>query len=305
MFILQVFAVYHYWGNLNVVADIISNLAVFVAICFMSFYTNIFWKKICDVTDIFETNSIFCSELVRSNQKHMNIMNETLKRAQIYNKVISMSIYLELIIFILPTFVQHLMTSDEEILKAAETVDGFTKYFPFVIWLPPVAKQEFIIRVIYGLLCIFAWEISLFAAAIAPFYTAVFLFTGTQFKLISSIIREMEEVMCTVENPDNELHEVTEQIFTNERKSLSKPFQSPMLNKLPLKSNKDNEGPTNVSTQRKRSKTKQNILQEGGINRQSERIDDLSSPVIKSTKNYDPESFYLLECIMLHQASIK
>jgi hypothetical protein len=115
----------------------------------------------------------------------------------------------------------------------------------------------------------------------------------------------MEEVKFTVENPGNELHEVPVQIFTNERKKTSYPFQSPMLNKLPLKSNNDKDGPTKVSTQRKRSKMQQNMLQEGGINRQSERFDNLSSPGIKSTTNYDPESFYLLECIMLHQASIK
>jgi hypothetical protein len=151
MIALEFLAIYHYWGNLNVLADIIGILSGCITVSVVSFYTNIYWKKFCDVTYIFETNSIFCSELVRSNPKYMNIVNETLNRAQIYNKVISMSIYLETIIFILPTFVQHLMTSDEEILQAAETVDGFTKYFPFVIWLPPVAKHDFIIRVIYGL----------------------------------------------------------------------------------------------------------------------------------------------------------
>jgi hypothetical protein len=301
MIILQFIAIHHYWGNVNVVAEIICNLSGSVALCVFGFYTKIFWKKFCDVTDIFETNSIFCSELVRSNPKHMKIVNETFHRAQTYNKVISMSLNLEPIFFILPTLFQHIMASEEEMLQAAETMDGFTKLFSFVIWLPPVAKQVFIIRVMYGLQCITLWEIGLFTAAIATFYAVLFLFTGAQFKLISSIIREMEEVIYLVENPGNELCEISEQIFPGERKTLSCTFQSP----LPLESEEDEDGPTNVSTQRKRSKIKPNILQEDGINRQSERIYNLSSPEIKSARKNYPESFYLLECIKLHQASIK
>jgi hypothetical protein len=40
------------------------------------------------------------------------------------------------------------------------------------------------------------------------------MYTGTQFKLISSIIREMDEVMCRVENPGNILHAVPIELFT-------------------------------------------------------------------------------------------
>jgi hypothetical protein len=124
------------------------------------------------------------------------------------------------------------MISDEEILQEVKTVDGFTKYFYFVMWLPPVVKQKFIIRVMYGLQYIFFFIISLFAAAFAPFYTILLFYTGTQFKLISSIIREMNEVMCRVENSGNILHEVPEQRFTAETKNLSGSFQS-LLSKNP------------------------------------------------------------------------
>jgi hypothetical protein len=86
------------------------------------------------------------------------------------------------------------------------------------MWLPPVVKQEFIIRVIYGLQCIYAWGSCLFSAAASPFYIVLLLYTGTQFKLISSIIREMDEVMCRVENPGNILYEVPEQPFTTDPK---------------------------------------------------------------------------------------
>jgi hypothetical protein len=133
------------------VADSFCFLASCGAAFFLGSYTSIYWKNICDVTDTFEMNSIFCSELVRSNKKHMKILNETLNLAQIYIKLIFISEIITSIIFVLPTFIQHLMTSDEEILQEIETADGITKYFPFVIWFPPVLKQEFIIRVIYGL----------------------------------------------------------------------------------------------------------------------------------------------------------
>jgi hypothetical protein len=301
MITLQSLAIYHYWGNINLIADSFGLLAAFIDLWFISFHTVINWQNICDVTDYFESNSIFCSELVRSNPKHMKILNETLNNAQIFNKVVSISMLIVPIFFIIPTFVQHLMTSDEEILQEAETVEGFTKYFIFVMWLPPVVKQEIIIRVMYGLQCICLWEICLFTAVIAPFYAVLFLCTGKQFKLISSIIREMDEVMCRVENP-----EVPEQMFTTDAKELSDTFQSPLSNKLPLKSNLDIEEPTALSTEIiQSSEIQQNVLQEVDINGQSGGIHDLSSPEIKSTTKYDPESFYLVECIKLHQASIQ
>jgi hypothetical protein len=79
-----------------------------------------------------------------------------------------------------------------------------------------------------------------------------------------------------------------------------------MSNKLTLKSNLDIEEPTAVCTERILStKLEQNILQEDDINRHLERIHDFSSPEIKSTTKNEPENFYLVECIKLHQASIK
>jgi hypothetical protein len=57
----------------------------------------------------------------------MKILNDTLKLARIYTKLISISEFIVPIFSILTTFVQHLMTSDEEMLQEVETVDGFTK----------------------------------------------------------------------------------------------------------------------------------------------------------------------------------
>jgi len=245
---IQILAIYHYWGNINLIIDCIGFFAGFLGICFNSFYPKIFWKNICVVIDTFEKNSIFCSELVRSNPKHMIIMNEALKMAQIYMKVNFIFAILNLIFFELPTFVQHLMTSDEEILQEVETVDGFKKYFIFVMWLPPVVKQKFIIRIMYGLQCIYWWEIHLFAIAYVPLYGALFLYTGTQFKLISSIIREMDEVTFRVKNPCNTLHEVPIELFSTNPPKNSDSFQSPMSEKFPLKSNLDIEEPTALST---------------------------------------------------------
>jgi hypothetical protein len=280
MITLEFISLYHYWGNLSVMADIIAILAASGNLGFVIFYTNIFWKQICDLLDTFETNSIFCSELVRSNPKHMKIINDTLNRTNIYKKAIFMFINLQPIFYVLPTLIHNVMTSDEEILQATETVDGFTKYFPLIVWLPPIVKQEIFIRVMYGLQCIFWYEMCLFSATIFPFYVVLFLFTGTQFKLISSIIREMDKEMCGVENPYIELHEVPEQIFTADRKNLS------------------TEG-------KLRSIVGQSSLQNDDIIQHSERVQVISSPEIKSTARIDTEVFYLRECITLHQASIK
>jgi hypothetical protein len=303
---LQSLAIFEYWGNINLMADSFGLLGAFVGMCFTGFYITIFWKNFSDVTDTFEISSIFCSELVRSNPKHMKILNETLNLGRIYNKVISITMGIMPIFFIFPTFVQHLITSDEDIIQAAETVDGFTKYFLFVIWLPPVVKQKLIIRVMYGLQCICLWEICLFTAAIAPLYVVLFLFTGTQFKLISSLIREMDEVMFRVETPGNILHEVPDTPFTADINKTTYLFRSPISNYLPLKSQLESEESSGLFAERMvSSKVQENSLQQGEIYQHLEIVHDPSSPEITSTTKNDPGSVYLLECIKLHQASIK
>jgi hypothetical protein len=285
--------------------DSIGFLAGFGSLYIIAVYIVIFWKDICKVFDTFETNSIFCNELVRSNQRHMKIFNDSLNLAQILNKAIPTIVFVSAIMYILPTFIQHLMTSDEEILQEAGTTDGFTKHFIFVMWIPPVLKQKFIIRVTYALQCIcLLIEIS-FAAAVIPFQIVLLLYTGTQFKIISSIIREMDEVMSRIENSGDLLHEVLEQLFTTDRKTLSDSFQSPMPTKLPKSNTNEDEGIV-LSTERQlTSKTLQNVLQEGDLNRRPERFNDQSSAEIIPTEEHDPASLYLLECIKLHQTCIK
>ena len=116
----------------------------------------------------------------------------------------------------------------------------------------------------------------------------------------------MDEVMYRVETPVNILHEVPIQMFTTDTTKFSDSVQSPMSKKLPLKSNLDIEEPTDLSTERIRSSKMQlKFLQEDDTNRQNKIIHDLSSPeIILKTKN-DPEFFYLVGCIKLHQASTK
>ena len=80
MITLQFLAIYHYWGNVNMVADSIGFVVPLLALSIISIYTIIFWKNFCDLMDTFERNSIYRSELVRSNQKHKKIVNETSKR---------------------------------------------------------------------------------------------------------------------------------------------------------------------------------------------------------------------------------
>jgi hypothetical protein len=110
------------------------------------------------------------------------------------------------------------MISDEEILQEVETVDGFTKYFFY-----NVASSSVETKIYYS--CNLGTSVHILVGNVfiyccfAPFYTVLLSYTGTQFKLISSIIREMDGLMCRVENSGNILHEVPEQRFTAETKT--------------------------------------------------------------------------------------
>jgi hypothetical protein len=68
----------------------------------------------------------------------------------------------------------------------------------------------------------------------------------------------------------------------------------------------DIEEPIALSSERiLSSKMQQNVFQEDDISRESVRIHDISSPEIKLKTKNELEIFYLVECIKLHQESIK
>lgn len=305
---LQMLGLYYYWGNMWLITDCLVLLIGFAAAYITATYFIYYWKDASKLIEAFEAKSIYSMELVRTNQRHMKIVNDSRNFALLLSKATFFLILLSGVMYILPTFLQHLSATDEDILQEAETVEGFTKHFVFVMWLPPVVKQPFVIRLTYVIQCICTFRGFMFAATFVPIEILLLIYNGTQFKIISSILNEMDEVIYRLENPDEIVDEVSQK-KNDIDEILPKSTESetaPEVPKYEMDRRKGKETWTKRQpTYQLRSEILQNVLQVYNFNRKAGKFIDLSSDDLTPTEGEDAASSYLSECIKLHQACIK
>jgi hypothetical protein len=300
MMTLQIFALYYYWGNVGLMTDCLGLLAGFAATYVSTPYFIYYWEDISKLIETLETKSICSIDLVRRNERHTKIFNDSRNLAILLSKATSFLILLSGVMYILPTFVRHLSTSDEEILQEAETEEGFKKHFVFVMWLPPVVKQPFVIRLTYVLQCICTFRGFTYSAAFVPIEVVLLVYTGTQFKVLSSILKEMDDSIYRLGNADKIVDRPPQQENDADGEVLPKIAQTGMPSEVPKYEMGEMEG-KNISIEGQlRSETLQNQLQI-----YNGKFADLSSEDLSSTEKEDAASLYFLECVKLHQLCIR
>jgi hypothetical protein len=309
MMTLQILALYYYWGNLGLMTDCFGLLVGFAATYISTLYFIYYWEDVSKLIEVLETKSIYSVELVRSNQKHMKIVNDTRNLVLLFSKLTYFLILLTGVMYILPTSVRHLSTSDKEILQEAESIEGFTKHFVFVMWLPPVVKQPFVIRLTYVLQCICTFRGFMYAAAFIPIEVVLLFYTATQFKLMSSILNEMDESIYRLENSDKIVDEEPRQNNDPSDEVLPKPTQSEMSSEVPKyeMDTVEGKGPSTVEqlSNQLQPERLQNLLQVYKINRTPGKFDDLVLQDLTLAEEEGAAIVYLVECIKLHQACIE
>jgi hypothetical protein len=299
---LQLVGLYSYWGDVELITDCLGMTAGFIVSYGSAAYFVVYWKDISKLFETFETNSIYCSEFVRVNRRHMKIVCDTRNFTLLLSKMTFLSTVLAGFVYNLPTFIHHLSTSDKQILEEIETTEGFTKYFLFVMWIPPVLKQPYVIRITYVLQVVCCSVGFIFGAAIVPLEYVLIIYTGTQFKLVSSVLREMDELVCRLQNPDKIADYVPEQMdnpddtrrFLAQHIHVTKHEMGTEEGKMP-----STEG------QRTERLYSDNLLKVHDINILSGKSNDLSSAELTPLEENDAAISYLLLAIKLHQACIQ
>jgi hypothetical protein len=309
MMTLQIFALYYYWGNVGLLTDCIGLLAGFAATYITTPYFIYHWQDVTKLIETLETKSICSMELVRNNQRHMKIFNDSRNLALLLSRTTTFLIVLSGVMYILPTIVRHLSISDEEILQVAETEEGFAKHFVFVMWLPPVVKQPFVIRLTYVIQCICTFRGFTYSAAFVPFEIVLLIYTGTQFKLMSSVLNEMDDSINVLGNSGKIVDNSPQQTDDSDGDNLANCTPTEMSLEVAKCEMDKTEDKGNLAGEQLniqlRSEMLQNLLEIYDVSGKAGTSIGLSSEDLTSTGEEDPASLYFLECIKLHQLCIK
>lgn len=301
--ILQLAGLYCYWGDLSLITECIGVIFGYAVAYMCAAYFIFYGKNVSKLIEAFETNSIYTIEFIRLNPKHMKIISDTRNYTLLLSKSASLVIIVAGIMYILPTFIHHLSASDKQILEEIETAEGLTKYFVVVMWLPPIVKQTYAIRVTFVLQALCTFAAFLYVAAFIPFSFILMFYVATQFKLISSVLREMDELIRTLHNSNTIVDNISEQMnspddtLLPEYISVTKCELDTLERKPPAREQR--------LSKKLNGKSFKNLLQVHDINLSSGKPNDLPSAELAPVEANDAASSYLLECIKLHQACIQ
>ena len=190
--VLQVLGLYHYWGDLLITTDNLAVIATFMLGYIPTIFAMINSKEICGLIDYLEENSILNSSKIRSNTKHMKIIEEAkiLASHLTWFAVVSLSIT----IFFWTIYPLVLLWFRSEIEGTGNHEDLRTtfNYFVYVMLIPSDVLGSYLYVAIYLFQAITYSIVLTYLIGLVPLYLRLIVYITAQFKIVSEAINEID-----------------------------------------------------------------------------------------------------------------
>jgi hypothetical protein len=155
-------------------------------------------SKIGSLIDNLETKSIFSFRNIRSNSKHMKVIQEAKSLASYMTWFAIISLVITIFFWTIYPLVLLMYKSEHEVTYRAEDLRVKFQYFVFVMWLPSNAYQPYMYGIIY-LFQVITFSMSLiYLIGLVPLYLSLIIYATAQFKIVSAALTETDEVSTTL-----------------------------------------------------------------------------------------------------------
>jgi hypothetical protein len=276
--ILQLLSLYFYWGNIILIVESIGTTSGLMACYFPALYMIIKWQDFYMMMYRVETNSIFSAEMVRKNDKQMNIIHTSKRSAIILTWITIASITAIGVSFdMIPVLRLAFSKSETENLQNVDHTNEVFKYLVMVMWLPGDMSEKHWFWYMYTVQAIIIVVGCAYLSAILPFLLTLIIYTETQFRIVSSALTEIDE-RYKEEDVDSEL------IKSENDKKIGAILHS-------------------VNYEDVRS-LRPKVMEELNSSKARDGFNDSTTRAL-TTQEKDAASYYLVECIKLHQAVIE
>jgi hypothetical protein len=299
---LQVLGLYEYWGDMIIATD---NIAVTgtLMIGYVPVLAVLNRPKVVSLIDNLETKSMFCFSSIRSNSKHLEIIQEARSLASRLTWFAVTSLLITIFFWTLYPLVLLMFRSENEYAQSEEDLRVRFQYFVFVMWVPSNAVHSYMYGIIYTLQAI-AFSMSLiYLIGLAPLYFSLIIYATAQFKIVSAALTEIDEVSTTLS------HKQAKEGMRNFTK-----MEVGFLGNF-----NSSEQPKSVLRDKQRDWKNKTVLQAAEscplrcevVKQRDSEPRHTSSPRVStniSTDNgseNDPATLLLVECIKLHQSAIR
>jgi hypothetical protein len=276
--ILQLLSLHFYWGNIKLIVENIGTTSGLMSCYFPALYMMVKWEDFYMTMYRLEKNSIFSAEMVRKNDKHMKIIQTSKRSVTILTWITIASITAIGVSFDTIPLVRLAFSKPEtENLRNVDQANKVFKYLVMVMWLPGNLSEECWYWYIYTVQAMIVLVACAYLTAILPFLLAMIVYTETQFRIISSSLTETDE----------RYKEDDEEVETQMSETDSK--ISVFLHSL-------NYGDVHS--------LRPEVLEELNPTKARDGASNSTASAL-TAKTYDAASYYLVECIKLHQAVIE
>jgi hypothetical protein len=285
--ILQLLSFYFYWGNIRIIVECTGTTSGLTACYFPALYMMVNWQQFCTMVHKLETNSIFSAAMVKTNKKHMKIIQTYKRSAVILTWITIASITAVGASFDMIPLMRVIFSKERyENSKNVDRTNVIFDYLVFVMWLPGDLTEEYCFWYVYTIQAAIIFVACAYLCAILPFLLTIIIYTETQFRIVSSSLNEIDE-RYSGEDTDAEFlkAEINSEFNESEHAANNGDVRSLRFNGMHQLNSTKKFDASNTYTE-------------------SDGLNDLT--VMEATSNeHDAATRYLVECIKLHQAVIE
>lgn len=189
---LQVLGFYHYWGDLVITTDNLAVTATFMIGYIPTIFAMINSKDICGLIDYLEHSSVLNLSKIRSNTKHMKIIQEAKILASRLTWFAVVSLLITIFFWTLYPLVLLRFRSETEGRENHEDLRTTFQYFVYVMLIPSDVRDSYLYGVIYLFQAITFSMALTYLIGLTPLYLSLIVYTTAQFKIVSEAINEID-----------------------------------------------------------------------------------------------------------------
>ena len=193
--VLQVLGFYHYWGDLVITTDNLAVTGTFMIGYIPSILAMINSKEICGLIDYLEENSILNLSKIRSNTKHMKIIQEAKILASHLTWFAVVSLLITIFFWTIYPLVLLWFRSESEGTKNHEDLRNTFQYLVYVMLIPSDVLDSYLYGAIYFFQAITYSVALIYIMGLVSLYLSLIVYTTAQFKIVSEAINGIDNPM--------------------------------------------------------------------------------------------------------------
>jgi 7tm Odorant receptor. len=291
--VLQVLGLYHYWGDLVITTDNIAVTGTFMIGYIPTILAMTKKEEVWGLIDYLEESSIFSFSNIRSNVKHLKIIEEAKILVSHLTWFATVSLLITIFFWSIYPLVSLRFGSETESTQNHEDLRTTFQYLVFVMLVPSDLRNPYLYGAIYLFQAITFTMALIYIIGLVPLYLSLIVYTTAQFKIVSEAINEINNAL-SCQQKNERLAEFAEKNALRDGK-----FKLFMRSRIVL--------PGGLCESKNKSSlvAVQRRALVYGASRQSHPASMIS--IYKSTNDAGAYStiFMMVECIKLHQSAIR